>query len=268
MEAAGGVFAGIQMRTVKAVCDAHGEFEQAIMTGLGPGGRSMCPACRAEKDRAEMIESDKRLQAARDRLKADELARRMAVAGIPERFRECSFAGMRVDTGTQYQPDQERAIRLGAAYVDRWESVKAGGKCLILTGPPGTGKTHLACAVGNGVLANGGTVAFGTVTDYVREVRAAFRRDSEKSEKAAINEMRMPDLLIMDELGQRMSEFDQQVIFDVINGRYSDLRPMILMSNLTPEELSEVMGERMMSRLSEVGSFIRMDWPSWRGRTG
>lgn len=77
-----------------------------------------------------------------------------------------------------------------------------------------------------------------------------------------------PDMLIMDEVGGRASEHDQSLMFDIINARYADMRPMILLSNLARCELDELLGARMADRLREVGTYVNMDWPSYRGRKG
>jgi DNA replication protein DnaC len=55
-------------------------------------------------------------------------------------------------------------------------------------------------------------------------------------------------------------------MFDVINRRYRDLHPTILLSNLDRDGLRAYLGERSFDRLREGGIVVPFDWESYRGR--
>ena len=54
-------------------------------------------------------------------------------------------------------------------------------------------------------------------------------------------------------------------LFDVLNGRYETLRPTVLASNLSVEELTGCLGARLMDRLRENGVVVPFTWASERG---
>lgn len=256
----------IKTTEVKAVCDKHGEYQAS---GLALGDRviaSFCEKCIDDQRVRELAESEiQRVQDIADSRQRG-LANRIATAGIPMRFRACNFENFRIADGTAHAADQRRALNACALYAKRWEMVRDRGQVLVMTGSTGTGKTHLSCSVANAVMTNfGATVAFGTVADHMMGVKAAFQPGG-IGEQAAVRALIEPDLLIMDEIGQRMTEFDQQVVFNVINSRYSQMRPMILMTNLSGPELDTVLGDRLADRLREVGIYLNFTWPSYRAQ--
>ena len=74
------------------------------------------------------------------------------------------------------------------------------------------------------------------------------------------------DLLIIDEVGvQRGTDYEKDIMFDVINDRYENLRPTIILSNLSVEETKAHLGERVFDRLRENGgkAFL-LNWNSYR----
>ena len=251
---------------MKAVCETHGEYQASGITIGDKLIASICPGCIEDQRDRELRESA--AARAQDRAEARQrgLAARIATAGIPARFRACNFENFRVTEGVSHTADQRTALRTCRHYAKHWVTMRERGQVLVLTGSTGTGKTHLSCAVANAVMTMyGATVAFGTVADHMMGIKAAFQPGG-AGEQAAIRSLVEPDLLVMDEIGQRMSEFDQQSVFNVINARYAEMRPMILMTNLSAPELDGVLGDRLADRLREVGIYLNFAWPSYRAQ--
>lgn len=254
---------------VTADCPKHGAYPATATEFKGRRIISECPAC---KD-ARAVQEQREQQAAHEREKAEgrlrAVAAKLATAGIPARFQTCGFDNFKIDAGAPHAAQQQRAVAICRSYAKRWADVRASGAVLLLIGGTGTGKTHLACAVANAIIPEHlPAVTFGTVSEYLRGIRDTYRKDSGRSEQQAVRALLEPDMLIMDEVGGRASEHDQSLMFDIINARYADMRPMILLSNLARCELDELLGARMADRLREVGTYVNMDWPSYRGRKG
>ena len=261
---------GIEFEDFDAKCDIHGPYTASKMTGFGPAHLcvSACPKCRAEEDRRISEERDAAFAKEFREREHARMSELFSNAGIPRRFQQCGFDNFVVTPGGPHEASQKRAVKFCGAFAERWTNVRDHGNVLILTGPTGTGKTHLACAIANQVIVkHGASVVFGSVSDFTRGVKASFQKDSGRSEQASIHGLMKPDLLIMDEVGQRATEYDQQLVFDVINRRYADMKPMVLMSNLTEVELEAHLGDRIADRLREVGTYISMAWPSYRARS-
>lgn len=217
-----------------------------------------CPQCGAEQRaqtearKARDAELDRRRRV--DRLSAD--------SGIPSRFANREFTDYRAT-----EQGQKRALCHCKAFAGAWPDTVAAGGSLVLTGGPGTGKTHLACAIANTVMREYfAVVTFGTVATLLRHIKDTYRKDSARSEQDAIDDLVRPDLLIVDEVGIQVgSEHEKLLMFEVLNARYQELRPTILISNLDAEQLEAFLGQRIMDRYRECGSIVAFDWGSHRG---
>ena len=72
---------------------------------------------------------------------------------------------------------------------------------------------------------------------------------------------------LIDEIGvQAATENEQQILFNVINGRNEQMRPVILISNLDAEGIKKVLGERSSDRIRECCRVVQFNWQSWRGK--
>ena len=138
-------------------------------------------------------------------------------------------------------------------------------KSMIMVGGVGTGKTLLASA-GLDSLVDKYRCEIIKVIDVVRELKGTWAKDSEESEEKLIRYYCKLDLLILDEVGSQFgSDTEKLFIFDIIDGRYQDMKPTILISNLDIDGIKEVIGERCVDRLREGGgSMIAFNWASSR----
>jgi DNA replication protein DnaC len=116
-------------------------------------------------------------------------------------------------------------------------------------------------------MAKGKCSMFTTVQRMVRMMKETFRKESQKSESDVIDLLVYPDLLIIDEIGiQFGSDFEKNLMFDILNERYENRRPTLLLSNLTVPEVKAFLGDRIYDRLKEDGGqCVSFDWKSHRG---
>ena len=239
------------------VCAKHGEFLSRNYIGKV---WSKCPACSTEE-----AEEKKRQEEAEAR-KARRLAweSRIGAAGIPERFQARTL-----DTFEATTPAQHRALDFARDYAANFTTALKTGRCALFVGRPGTGKTHLAVGIGLRIMgAENRTVLFTTVMRAIRRVKDSWAKDSTETESQAIAALTYPDLLILDEVGVQFgSDFERNIMFDVLNERYEKRRPTILLSNLSIDEINGFLGERVFDRMREDGGeFIAFDWASHRGQ--
>jgi DNA replication protein DnaC len=98
-------------------------------------------------------------------------------------------------------------------------------------------------------------------------VRNTWRKDSEKTETQVLQMLASIDLLVMDEIGvQYGTDAEQVTLFDIIDKRYRDMMPTILLTNLNAKLMREFLGDRSYDRLREGGLWVPFDWESHRGR--
>lgn len=242
-------------------CDEHGEYIATGIRYLALGRPrdiwTRCHACDKARDDAiaarAAAEDLERAQAARRKL--------LGQADIPRRFIGRTFASFEAGT-----PEQAAALAICRDYAESWREHVKSGAGLVLSGKPGTGKSHLAAAIIQAVMSATCWARYVTCGDMVRAVRGAWRKDSEKSEADVLRMFGEEiDLLVIDEIGvQYGTEGEQTVIFDVLDRRYREMRPFILLTNEGKAGLSRYVGDRVFDRLRETSKWVSFDWHSHR----
>lgn len=243
----------IGAQTRAAVCPAHGAFESRNIIGRV---WSSCPEC-AERRAAELA-AERARQDAERRLQAHR--RMIEDAAIPARFVGRGFENFVADT-----PAQRHALTVVRDFVEQFDQNAKRGAGLILSGLPGTGKSHLAGAALQALLPM--EVRYLTCLDLIRAVRETWRRDSEKTEGQVLRYLERLDLLVIDEVGvQYGTDGEQTVLFEVLDRRYREVRPTMLLTNQDKAGFKGFVGERTFDRLAETCRWVPFDWPSYRPR--
>jgi DNA replication protein DnaC len=234
-----------------AHCPEHGAF---VSSNIFAKVWSKCPACSAAEEAAAQAEASQRAAKAAD----DRHSEAIAQARIPARF-----VGRTFDNFVAETDDQRHALTVARDFAERFDFHAKRGAWLVLSGMPGTGKSHLAAAILQTVLSR--HVRYMTCLDLIRSVRETWRRDSEKSESQVLAYLSGLDLLAIDEVGMQYgTDGEQTILFDVLDRRYRDVKPTILMTNQDMDGLKSSLGDRTHDRLREVGRLVLFEWPSYR----
>lgn len=192
----------------------------------------------------ELIERERK--AAERRLKAARLP-------APKALAEFDFAA---------RPSVNRPLILDLArgdYLTKRENV-------LLVGPSGTGKTHLATALAAAACAQGKRVRFWRVTELITTLREA---DQERHLLRMRQQLAKLDLLVLDEFGYvPASKAGAELLFDVIGTAY-ERSSVILTTNLAFENWTEVLGnERLtgaaLDRLTHRCHIVELTGESYR----
>ncbi|HEJ6180617.1 TPA: ATP-binding protein [Pseudomonas aeruginosa] len=245
--------------TYRDTCEKHGEYYGKITEIMGREFRSGCPECSKERRAAEAIAEVE----AKAREERERLNRKLGSAMIPARFVEKSFDNYEAKTSRQ-----QKALLACRDYADRFPEHFEAGRCLMLLGKPGTGKTHLGAAIANDLIRHtAATVVYRTVGSALQYIKGSYDRDASYTELEALKGLVSPSLLILDEIGAtKPTEFELATLFAIINGRYEEKLPTVVISNLPPKELPGAIGERCVDRLREGGGIVvGFDWESARG---
>ena len=189
---------------------------------------------------------------------------RMAKAGIPPRF-----LAKTLDTYEATTPAQETVLEWCREFA---KTYKDSPTCGLFIGSPGTGKTHLAIGIALDAALTDyiESIFYTTVSKIIQRVKDSWDKDPGETEKRVRLSITDPRLLIIDEVGvQYGSDFERNILFDVMNTRYENLKPTILISNLPLSGVTDYLGERVMDRLSEdAGKVFVFDWESHRKNGG
>jgi DNA replication protein DnaC len=162
-------------------------------------------------------------------------------------------------------PMISKAQVMAVAAGDAW---LATGANLLLFGPPGGGKSHLASAIGLALVENGWKILFTRTTDLVQKLQVARR---ELALEAAINRLDRFDLLILDDLAYvTKDQAETSVLFELISARY-ERRSILITANQPFGEWGKVFPDPAMTlaaidRLVHHATIFEMNVESYRRR--
>jgi DNA replication protein DnaC len=226
-------------------CEIHGTTEECSSdSGQTYRGCVKCESEAVAKEEKERLDAELAAKELRD------LRERTELCMIPRRFVDKTFENYDKDTDSR-----SRNFQACKDYADGFEGHFKAGRCMIMSGSVGTGKTHLAISIARHVLqAFGATARYTTVSNLLSDMKSTYGGDSRRTDQDVLDEVIYPNLLILDEVGTtKQSEFEMSTIFNLINARYESMRPTIVISNLGLSQISDAIGERCYDRLREDG---------------
>lgn len=151
---------------------------------------------------------------------------------------------------------QPKAFRICKDYLGKYQT----GNSLLIIGGYGTGKTHLASAIANALLEDGVPALYDTWAGHLQRLKDEFAN----GERRHLALMKKVDVLILDDLGKdKLTEWNNEVLFEVINYRYEHRKPVVITTNATPRELEE-RNPAVYSRLCEMCELVTMTGRDYR----
>ena len=231
----------------------------------------------------------------------DRSQRVLAKARVPERYRHCDFENYETDneieSATRPQLDAYgRSLAQAKLIVQRFaqefspvpEMHSEHG--LLLMGPCGVGKTHLAVAALKEIVLRGHSGLFYDYRELLKEIQDSYNAESQSTEMGVLEPVLKADILVLDDVGSsKPSMWALETVGHVLNTRYNEKRVTLLTTNFLDSEvpangaapatsprvagmrtptiedsLTERVGRRIRSRLYEMCRTIEIFAPDYR----
>ena len=190
---------------------------------------------------------------------------RLAKARIPKRYEKCHFNTY----NHKLTVSQKKALRLAGDFTQNFPAVNQG---LLLAGPVGVGKTHLAVSIIKGLTERGFPCLFYEFGALLKEIQDSYNPNTKSSELAVLAPVLNVDVLVLDELGaSKPTDWVRDTMAHIINSRYNDNKFTIFTSNYPDERASEGketledrIGVRVRSRIFEMCRTVKIEGDDYR----
>ena len=184
---------------------------------------------------------------------AKEEKKRLEFAEMVRKYRREGFPEGKLGTWTFENDDgsNEKYINAMKRYVANFDNFKEQGRGVLLYGTTGTGKTYLAACIANALIDKGYRAVFTSMARIERALQSGWDDRQEYIDFLS----RVP-LVVIDDIGaERDTSYMGEIIYSVIDARYTAGLPLIVTTNLTLAELAkpaELKEQRIYGRLLEM----------------
>jgi DNA replication protein DnaC len=201
-----------------------------------------------------------------------------AICRIPPRYAHCSLANFEPGNAS-LRAALEKALNYCNAFPHTDQVTEGLG--LLFCGDNGVGKTHLAVGVSRElVLRHGVRGQFWDFHELIRAIKDSFNPETQMTEMQVLSPVVETDVLLLDDLGAwKMTDWMNDTLFFILNGRYMAKRATLITTNFQDvdreaalgadplrrrEFLVERIGQRLRSRLMEMCVVLNLQGPDHR----
>jgi DNA replication protein DnaC len=227
----------------------------------------------------------------------DRTERLLAKARVPERYLHCDFENYEADNEIENASREQlaawnRSLAQAKLVVQRFAAEFPVGSehGLLLMGPCGVGKTHLAVAALKDIILRGHSGLFYDYRELLKEIQDSYNAESQATEMGVLEPVLRAEILVLDDIGSsKPSLWALETVGHILNTRYNEKRVTLLTTNFLDSEtsangavpaptprvigmraptiedsLTERVGKRIRSRLYEMCRTVEISAPDYR----
>lgn len=227
----------------------------------------------------------------------DRTERLLARARIPERYRHCDFESFETDNEIEGVTREQlaawnRSLAQAKLVVQRFaDEFPVGDELhlgLLLMGPCGAGKTHLAVAALKEIVLRGHSGLFYDYRELLKEIQDSYTAESQSTEMGVLEPVLKAEILVLDDVGSsKPSLWALETVGHILNTRYNEKRVTLLTTNFLDADssangsaaapraagmraptiedtLTDRVGKRIRSRLYEMCRTVEISAPDYR----
>jgi len=226
----------------------------------------------------------------------DRVDRVLVRARVPERYRHCDFENYEADNEIEGASREQvaawnRSLAQAKLIVQKFagEFPLASEHGLLLMGPCGVGKTHLAVAALKDVVQRGHSGLFYDYRELLKEIQDSYNPENQATEMSVLEPVLQAEILVLDDVGSsKPSLWALETVGHILNTRYNEKRVTLLTTNYldavaenaaaspsgpravgmrapsVEDSLSDRIGKRIRSRLYEMCRTVEITAPDYR----
>lgn len=228
---------------------------------------------------------------------SDRSDRALARARVPERYRHCDFANFETDNeldGVSREQLQvwNRSLAQAKIVIEGFAAgfPVSNEQGLLVMGPCGVGKTHLAVAALKEIVLRGHAGLFFDYRELLKQIQDSYNAESQSTEMGVLEPVLKTEVLVLDDVGSsKPSMWALETVGHILNTRYNDKRATIMTTNFLDSDsvvmnpaqivppriagmrapamedsLTDRVGKRIRSRLYEMCRTIEVSAPDYR----
>ncbi|HEY4951589.1 MAG TPA: ATP-binding protein [Candidatus Acidoferrales bacterium] len=228
----------------------------------------------------------------------DRSERALQRSRVPERYRHCDFENYETDNDIENVSREQmaawnRSLAQGKLMVQRFaDEFPVGSEHgLLLMGPCGVGKTHLAVSAMKSIVLRGHSGLFYDYRELLKAIQDSYNPESQATEMSVLEPVLKAEILVLDDVGSsKPSLWALETVGHVLNTRYNEKRVTLLTTNFLDSDagagtaangapparvagmraptiedsLTERVGKRIRSRLYEMCRTVEISAADYR----